>query len=221
MLKTPLIIVNFKTYKESIGKNALKLAQICEKVSLDTNSNIAVAVQAADIYRIAQCVEIPVLAQHIDNVDYGQFTGHVLAEAVKEAGAIGTLLNHSEHRLSLDIIKNIINRNKNILEIIACAPTSEISAEIAKFKPSFIAIEPPALIGGNVSVSTAQPELITNTVKKVKAVADIPVLCGAGVKNKEDVKIAMQLGAKGILLASGVTKAQNPEKVLRYLVSGL
>ena len=217
MLKTPLIIVNFKTYKESIGRNALKLAQICEKVALDTNSNIGVAVQAADIYRIAQCVEIPVLAQHIDNVGYGQFTGHILAEAVKEAGAVGTLLNHSEHRLSLDIIKEIIN--KNILEIVACAPTSEISAEIAKFKPNFIAVEPPALIGGDISVSTAQPELITNTVNKVKPF-DVPVLCGAGVKTKEDVKIAMKLGAKGILLASGVTKAQNPEKVLRDLVNG-
>src|SRR3989344_7198612 len=125
MLKTPLIIVNFKTYKEAIGRNALKLAQICEKVAIDTNSNIAVAVQAADIYRISQCVEIPVLAQHIDNADYGQFTGYVLAEAVKEAGAVGSLLNHSEHRLSLDIIKDIINKNKNRLEIVACAPTSE------------------------------------------------------------------------------------------------
>jgi len=220
MLKTPLIIVNFKTYKESIGKNALKLAQICEKVAIDTSANIAVAVQAVDIYRISQCVEIPVFSQHIDNADYGQFTGHILAEAVKEAGAVGSLLNHSEHRLSLDIIKDIINKNKNRLEIVACAPTSEISAEIAKFKPSFIAVEPPALIGGNISVSTAQPELITNTVNKVSPF-NVPVLCGAGIKTKEDVKIALELGAKGILLASGVVKAKEPEKVLRDLASGL
>ena len=220
MLKTPLIIVNFKTYEQSIGNNALKLAKICEKVAKDTKANIAVAVQTADIYRISKEVFIPVLAQHIDNVDYGQFTGHTLADSVKQAGAIGTLLNHSEHRLSLDIIKEIIKKNKN-LEIVCCAPTSEISAEIAKFNPSFIAVEPPALIGGDISVSTAQPELITNTVNKVKQIADIPVLCGAGVKTKQDVKIAIELGAKGILLASGVTKAKDPEKVLKELVNGL
>ncbi|GAF77479.1 unnamed protein product, partial [marine sediment metagenome] len=185
MLKTPLIIVNFKTYEQSIGKNALHLARICEKVA--ASCNIAVAVQTADIYRISQCVEIPVLAQHIDNVDYGQYTGHTLPEAVKQAGAIGTLLNHSEHRLSLDIIKETIRKNK--LQIVACAPTSEIALEIAKFKPNFIAIEPPALIGGNISISTAQPELITNTVNKVKEY-NIPVLCGAGVKTTQDVKIA-------------------------------
>ncbi|GAI78136.1 unnamed protein product, partial [marine sediment metagenome] len=194
---------------------ALKLAKICEKVAKQ-GYNIAVAVQAADIYRISQNCDIPVLAQHIDNVGYGQYTGHTLAEAVKQAGAIGTLLNHSEHRMSLDIIKQIIKNNKN-LEIVACAPTSEIALEIAKFNPNYIAIEPPALIGGNVSVSTAQPELITNTVNKVRPY-NIPVLCGAGVKTKEDVKIALELGAKGILLASGVTKAKNPEKVLKDLV---
>ncbi len=219
MLKTPLIIVNFKTYEQSIGKNALNLARICEKVAINTGSNIVVAVQAADIYRVSQCVEIPVLAQHIDNVSYGQYTGHILPDAVKQAGAIGTLLNHSEHRLSLDIIKEIIKKNKD-LEIVSCAPTSEISAEIAKLKPSFIAIEPPALIGGNISVSTAQPELITNTVNKVKQF-NVPVLCGAGIKNRDDVKISMELGAKGILLASGVTKAKDPEKVLNDLVKGI
>jgi len=218
MLKTPLIIVNFKTYEQAIGKNALKLAKICEKVAKE-GYEIAVAVQAADIFRISQEVSIPVLAQHIDNVGYGQFTGHILPEAVKEAGAVGTLLNHSEHRLSLDIIREIINKNKG-LEIVCCAPTSEISMEIAKFKPGFVAVEPPALIGGDISVSTAQPELITNTVNKVKEF-NVPVLVGAGVKTREDVKIGLELGAKGILLASGVTKAKDPEKVLRELVSGL
>lgn len=219
MLKTPLIIINFKTYQQAIGKNALKLARICEKVALNTNTNIAVAVQAADIYRITQCIEIPVLAQHVDNVTYGQYTGHTLSESVRQAGAIGTLLNHSEHRLSLDIIKEIINKNKD-LQIIACAPTSKMSLEIAKFKPSFIAVEPPELIGGDISISTAQPELITDTVNKVKGYK-VPVLCGAGVKTKEDVKIALELGAKGILLASGITKAKDPEHTLKEMIKGL
>ena len=49
----------------------------------------------------------------------------------------------------------------------------------------------------------------------------IPVLCGAGVKTRADVEKAMELGAAGILLASGVVKAEDPGAVLTELVRGL
>ena len=45
-----------------------------------------VAPQAVDIAKIAQAVEIPVFAQHIDPIKPGSSTGHILADAVKEAG---------------------------------------------------------------------------------------------------------------------------------------
>lgn len=218
LLRTPVIIINFKTYDKATGNKAVELAKICEKVAISTGKNIVLAVQSTDIKSVANAVSIPVLAQHIDPVNYGSHTGFVLPEAIKEAGAVGTLVNHSEHQVSKEIIDKIIWRAKEIgLIVVACANTPDKGAEIAPSLPHFIAIEPPELIGGTISVSSAKPELISESVSKINC----PVLVGAGVKTGEDVKIGIKLGAKGILLASGITKANDPEKVLRDLVSVL
>ncbi len=218
----PIIIINFKTNDTATGKNALKLAKVCNRVAKQAGASIAVAVQAADIFKIAKSVSIPVLAQHIDVVGFGSYTGFILAESVKEAGAVATLLNHSEHQLDMATLgKSIAAAKRAGLLTVACAGTAEKAAEIAKLSPDFIAVEPPELIGGNVSVSTAKPELISETVASVHRVANVPVLCGAGVKTGADIKKALELGAVGVLLASGITKAKQPGRVLQGMVSGL
>jgi triosephosphate isomerase len=85
-----------------------------------------------------------------------------------------------------------------------------------------IAVEPPELIGGDISVSTANPEIISDTVELVKKInPNILVLCGAGVKNQTDVSKAISLGSEGILLASGVVKSKEPRKILLDLIQGL
>ena len=93
---------------------------------------------------------------------------------------------------------------------------------LAALNPTMIAVEPPELIGGDISVTSADPEIISATVAAVKEVnPNVRVLCGAGVKNGADVAAAIELGAEGVLLASGVTKASDPGYVLLDLVSGL
>jgi len=214
-----LVIVNFKAFQNSTGQNAVKLARICEKVCEKTKTNILIAVQTADIYQVSKSVKIKVLAQHIDPINYGQFTGHILPENVKENGAIGALINHSEKKLRFNDLKKTIKKAKELdLLTIVCAATPEEAKKIASLKPDFIAIEPPELIGSNISVSQAKPEIITRTTKMIK---NIPILCGAGIKTKEDVRIAVRLGAKGILVAHAITNATNPEKALKELVNGL
>jgi len=223
MLKTPIIIVNFKTYKESTGDNAIKLAEVCNKIAKETKTSIAIAVQSTDIYRISKIVSIPVLSQHIDAVDFGKNTGFLLPESVKQAGAEATLLNHSEHRLDFDLLKKSIQRAKQAgLKTIVCAKSTEETKNVANLNPDFIAIEPPELIGTKISISEARPEVISNSVKAVKSInKKIKVLCGAGIHNKEDVKKAVELGADGILVAVGVVKARNQESALKDLVNGL
>jgi len=223
MLKTPIIIVNFKTYKESTGDNAIKLAEICNKIAEETKTSIAVAVQSTDIYKISKIVSIPILSQHIDAVDFGKNTGFLLPESAKQAGAEATLLNHSEHRLDFDLLKSSIERAKQAgLKTIVCAKSTEETKNIANLNPDFIAIEPPELIGGKISVSEAKPEVISNSVKAVKSISKkIKVLCGAGIHKKEDVKKAVELGADGILVSSGIVKARNQESALKDLVNGL
>jgi len=223
MLRVPIIVVNVKTYAEATGKKALEIAEIMSKVAKETDANLAIAVQHPDIKIVADNVDIPVLAQHIDPIEPGSHTGWILAEAVKEAGAIGTLLNHSEHRLKLADIDTCIKLAKeNELTTIVCSNNLDTSKAIAALKPDFVAIEPPELIGGDISVTTANPEIVADTVREVRAInREIKILCGAGVKKGEDVSKAIELGTDGVLLASGVVKAQNKEEVLKDLVSGL
>ncbi len=222
-MQTPIIIVNFKTYDSAYGERAVALAKICEKVAKETGHHIAVAVAAPDIYRIANEVSIPVLAQHVDSVKFGSHTGYILPEDVKEEGAVGTLINHSEHRVDIKKLEKYIERaQESHLIVVACAKDSVEAKAIAAMEPDFIAVEPPELIGGDISVSKHDPEIISDTVANVKFVNDkIPVLVGAGVKDAEDVKIALELGAKGILIASGITKSSDPEKALKELVEGI
>jgi triosephosphate isomerase len=213
---TPLILINFKTYAEATGKNAIKLAKIIENVSLKTETCIGLAPQFVDIAPITHAVSVPVFAQHIDPVKPGSHTGHVLPGSVKAAGAVGTLINHSERRLGLADIDAAIKRSREVdLASVVCANNQAVSAAIATLRPNMIAVEPPELIGTGIPVSKAKPEVVTDTVKVVKQTnPDVIVLCGAGITRADDVAAALKLGTEGVLVASGVVRATDPHKVL-------
>lgn len=229
-MEAQLIIVNFKTYHEATGENAVRLAKACESAAKKVKGKVkvAVAVQAADIFRVAAAVDkglISVFAQHIDTAGQGKFTGFVTAEAAREAGAAGTLLNHAEHKLgsAAAIAGHIAAAKRAGLETVACAADAKEAKAIAAAKPApgYIAVEPPELIGGKVSVSTAKPEIVKNSVAEVKnANESIKVLCGAGIGNGEDARKAIELGSEGILVASSVVLAKDKEKALLELIAG-
>lgn len=216
-LKTPMIIVNFKTYTESTGRRATELAKKAEQVNDETNICVGVAPQFVDIKTVAGTVNIPVFAQHIDPIKPGSFTGHVLAESVKEAGAAGTLINHSERRLKLAEIDEVITlAHENGLISLVCSNNPTTSAAVATLEPDIIAIEPPELIGTGIPVSKAKPEVITDTVKFVKQInSKVTILCGAGISHGDDVAAALKLGTQGVLVASGIVKAKDPYAVMR------
>jgi len=215
-LQTPMIIINFKTYLEATGSRAVELAMKAEKVSQETGISVGVAPQFADIAAVSAGVDIPVFAQHIDPIRPGGFTGHVLAESVKEAGAVGTLINHSERQLRLSDIDDAVklSRGNNLISCV-CANNPSISAAVATLEPSIIAIEPPELIGTGIPVSKAKPEVITDTVKLVRQVnRKVTILCGAGIGRGEDVAAALTLGTQGVLVASGIVKAKDPYAII-------
>jgi len=220
---TPIVILNFKTYIEATGENALDLARVCEQVSDETGVNIVVAPQHMDLFRVAQNVKIPVVAQHIDPIDAGGHTGSILLECAKEAGASGTLVNHSEKRMKLADIQKVIGRVKETgLISIVCTNNVETSAAAAAMNPDFVAVEPPELIGSGIPVSKAEPEVVTETVDTVRSInPNVKVLCGAGISTGEDFKAALELGSEGVLLASGIILADNPREALLDLVSDI
>ncbi len=216
-LRTPIIIVNFKTYLEATGQRAVELAKSAEKASKETGAFIVVAPQLVDIARVAEAVEIPVFAQHIDPIKPGNNTGHVLVESVKEAGAVGTLINHSERQLRLSDIEAIVTLvHENGLLSCVCAANPNQSCGAAALHPDIVSIEPPELIGTGIAVSKAQPQVVTNTVNFVRKINnDVTILCGAGISKSEDVSVALRLGTQGVLVASGIVKAKDPYSILR------
>jgi len=218
-----MIFVNFKTYQQGTGEAALALARICQEVEKETAIKIIPVVQTADIFRLAS-QGLTVWAQHLDDISFGPNTGQTLPQAVVAAGAKGTLLNHSENKLPVEVIGETIKKLRNLeiekFRVLVCAESVEEGKEIAQFsngEPDLIAYEPPELIGGDVSVSRAKPEIIRDFVKEIK---DIPVLVGAGIHTAQDVKKAIELGAVGVLVSSGVVLAKDPRKVLLDLAGG-
>ena len=222
-MELPLILINFKAYEEATGEKALKLANICKEVSERYKVTVGICPQDVDIYRISSKVRIPIFAQSIEPIEPDSHTGHELPLAAKEAGAIGSLINHSENRLKLpDIEKCVLIAKKLGLITVCCAPGVRLAKEIARFSPDFIAVEPPELIGTGIPVSKAKPEVVVNSVKAVHSVnKKIKVLCGAGISNGDDAKKALELGTVGVLVASAVVKASSPKAVLVDLVKGV
>ena len=220
---SPIIIVNVKAYEQGYGADGFDLCKIMEEIAIEYNVNLAAAVSAIDLVDFSDNLKIPIFAQHVDGVNYGSHTGSILPEAVRYSGAVGTLVNHAECQMSWENIEKTINRCKELgLLTVLCTADLESSKRGAHLNPDMIAVEPPELIGGDISVSTAKPEIISDTVELVKKInSDISVLCGAGVKNQTDVSKAISLGSEGILLASGVVKSSEPRKVLLDLIKGL
>ncbi len=217
-METPTVIINLKTYEQGSGDGALEMAYVCDRVAAQEDASVAVAVQNADMARIAPRVDVPVLAQHVDPAGYGSHTGSDVAETLAYNGADGVLINHSEDQASLDVIEGSVDRAHDAgLETVVCVDAPELAETVSKFKPDYVAFEPPELIGGDTSVSTAQPELVEEAVDR----SSRTVLCGAGVKDADDVAAALELGTAGVLVASGVVKAADPAAALRDLVSGM
>jgi len=218
-----VIAVNFKTYQEASGRAAVELATLCQDVASETGASFVVAPPSFDLALVARSVRIPVFAQHLDSVPSGSTTGHVTVENAKSSGAAGSLINHSERRVKVAEVHEVIDRCRAAgLSTIVCTNNAAVSRACAAMAPDFVAVEPPELIGGDVSVTTAKPEVISDTVEAIRQIdRSVGVLCGAGVKNGRDVAKAIELGTDGVLLASGVVKAKDRRAVLLDLVSGL
>lgn len=214
-----MIFINFKTYPQASGENAIKLVRIICDVAETSGVEIISCPQAVDLREALKVSDRPVWAQHVDRRERGRATGWLPPEVVHETGVEGVLLNHSEHKLSVGELSETLNRCKEVgLKTLVFADSTEEANLIANFKPDYIGYEPPELIASKeTSVARSKPEVIEDVVK---AISNIPVLIGAGVKGKEDVEVGLRLGAKGIVLSSAVVLAEDPKSVLLDLAEG-
>jgi len=213
-LQEPILIINFKNYAEVQGERCLVLARQVEEVAreLCLEDSIAIAPPTPALALISSRFDnITVIAQHVDDANEGSTTGYVTAEMLRSFNIRGSIVNHSEHRLDLNTIKGILNRLKrlNMLSIV-CANTPDEVKRLAVLNPDYIAIEPPELIGTGNAVSKSKPEVIVKAVEALNSnSSSSKIICGAGIVDASDVKAALRLGSRGILVASGVIKAKD------------
>ena len=218
----PMIVVNFKTYATASGEAAESLLKAMEACS-NENAAMVAAVSAFDLGVLGGSTDaVEVWSQHLDPVGLGGYTGWLEPQTAIARGATGSLINHAEHKVPIEHVRDLLAMLPDGFPVCACAADVEEAKALAALNPTFIAVEPPELIGGDISVTTADPSIVSDTVAAVKAVnPNVRVLCGAGVKNGNDVAKAIELGAEGVLLASGVTKAEDVHSVLRDLISSI
>lgn len=210
----PFIALNFKTYRESLGNKGLSLAKAAREVSGSTGVRIIVCPQFVDLWNIS-AIGVDAFAQAASDSEPGAHTGSVSLESIKDAGCRGFLLNHAENRIPHDAIARTVERAKRLgLESMVCAKDVSEAVELAKLNPTYVAIEPPELIGSGISVSTAKPEIVKNAVAAVAKVSKSPVVCGAGISTAADIEKAVELGAAGVLLASAYVKSEDPKALL-------
>jgi triosephosphate isomerase len=208
--KGPLII-NFKNYREISGDKALALTRDAERVSEQTDTEIIISPPQVLLAWLIKNTKLSVIAQHVDVQQPGPSTGFSIPEIVKDVGGAGSLINHSEHPINQEIIRDLIPRlgSLGLLSIVCAKNLSELK-DYSSMSPDYVAIEPPELIGTKKSIASEKPSLITDSFQHLKLVASrSQLICGAGINSSEDIRIAMKLGSKGILAASSVIKSKN------------
>lgn len=217
-----MIFINFKTYEQGSGQNAIKLAKVLEAVALESQLKIIPVVQTLDAEAVVDAVRLDVWIQHIDPISYGAHTGWTLPEEATRAGVKGVFLNHSEHKFADKAALTKANaRCKEVgLATLVFADSLDELEEVVKLVPDYVSYEPPELVGSeDTSVSEAEPDVIAAAAKIAQA-AGLPLIVGAGIKSRSDIEVGLKLGATGFAIASDVVKAEDPEKELKDLVAG-
>ena len=212
-----MIFLALKTYKETTGDAVIKILSSVKKIIKETGVPIIACAQPTDIYRIKKELDIEVWAQHIDPIDPGKNTGWISPYSIKNAGATGVLINHSEHKLKEEVIIETVKKARQYnLKIVLIGHTVEMVKKFDSFDIDFLSFEKEDLIASPISMIDQQEETIKDLVKILKH----PLIIGAGINDGEDTKKSKAAGAAGVLMATYFVTAPDPEQKLRELASG-
>jgi len=207
-----MIVINFKNYKT--GKEAMKLARLIEDY---LGKQTIVCPATMDLDEIALETELKVFAQHVDNVEGSRATGLIVPKVLRKVGVVGSLLNHSEHRLDNRTIKRTLSLCKEAkLKVILCC---ESVAEARKFRPLnpwAIAFEDRELIGSGKSIVDYRSDEVRRFAEVFRK-SKVHALCGAGINSVRDVKKSRELGCEGVLVASAIVKDEKGREFLNGL----
>ena len=217
------LIVNFKNYPEILGEGSVRLAEAVQRVAVELHVEAIVAPPVPMLSLVAWRAKVPVYSQTVSSESGEKTTGAILIESVRAAGASGTILNHSESTTPIRELRRLVPKlDEAGMDVCLCARTTKEAVKLTSLRTKYLAIEPPQLIGTGIAVSKARPSLIKDTVTEVRRAGyKGSILCGAGIVSGEDVEKSVELGAEGVLVASGVVRAGDWESKLRELAHPL
>ena len=221
-LRPPVFEIGLKGY--AWGAEAVHLAREADRLSHELGVTVIFDPQAVDIPAVAAATRhVRVFAQHMDPVAAGRGAGAVLAEAIRDAGAHGTMLNHSERRMTLADINGAIRRADEVgLATMVCADSPEEAAAIALLGPDIVLAEPPELIATSRSAATEMQGFVERTIELVGRIDPrIIVMCSAGIHSGADVARMIELGAGGTGSSSGVLRAADPVATMASMIGAM
>jgi triosephosphate isomerase len=220
-LTPPFFELGPKAY--AYGKQVLELALFADGLSAQYDVPIIMTPQYVDIRPIAQATSnLLVFAQHVDPLCMGRGNGSVLPEAIKEAGAVGTMLNHSEKPLSMDVLSESVARAYEIgLASMVCARDQNEVETVARMHPNIIIVETPELIGAGSTAPENRPS-ISGINQLVWAIDPaIRILHAAGISTGKDVYEIIAAGSQGSGSSSGVFQAEDPPAMLEEMIQAV
>jgi triosephosphate isomerase len=221
-LRPPVFEMGLKGYM--YGAEAVRFAQAADRLMAETGVTIVFDPQLVDIPAVARASEhLLVFAQHMDPVTVGRGAGYVLPEALVAAGAVGTLLNHAEHHVTLADIAATIRRARDLgMSTVVCADSPEEAAAVAMLGPDVVLAEPPDLIATGRSAATEVPWFVERSAGMVRRIdPGILVMCGAGVRTPDDAARMMRLGVDGTGSTSAILKADDPIAALTAMIEAV
>lgn len=217
-----MIFINYKTYEQGLGDNALKLTKILEEVSRESQVKVIPVVSVLDAEKIVSNTTLEVWLQHVDPYNFGAHTGWILPSEIAKIGISGVFLNHSEHKFEKfdDLyLANEKSMDANLKTLIFASDLNELK-KISDLGPTYVAYEPAELVGSTTtSVSQAKPEII-QTASEIARGFGLPLVVGAGIHSQEDIRKGLELGAVGFAVATDIVKSEDPRRELLDLIEG-
>lgn len=211
-LRSPFLIVNPKAYLA--GGDVLRLAELTDELAGQFDVDVIFTAQHVDLRMVAdRTSNLTVTAQHMDPIVPGRGMGHILPEALVEAGVKAVVLNHAEHPLTLAELDATMRRADEVgLMTVVCADSDAQCRAVADLGPTVMICEPTANIGTGTMDAGDYIERTTRIVKQVDP--SILVIQAAGVSTGADITRVLQQGADGSGGTSGIIKAPDWRAIL-------
>ncbi|MGI6536918.1 MAG: triose-phosphate isomerase [Caldicoprobacterales bacterium] len=209
-IRTPFFEIGTKNY--IWGDAVLELAKAADEAAEKYDIDVLFITPVVEIRRIAENTKnLIILAPYMDTLRPGRGMADILPEAVKDAGAKGVVVNHSEKPMTLPAIKATIERaNELDMLVFACADTIAEAKAIAQLGPDIINPEPSELIGGAAG-KVSDMSYVKESIKAIKEInPNILVEQAAGITTGQQVYDFIMAGSEAAGAASGILNAEDP-----------